>query len=71
MARNSLEHAFLPGTSLWTSVSDAQAVAECAPTATAGVGDTPSASCKAILDASERARTQWELERRFRAFESQ
>lgn len=70
MARNSLEHAFLPGASVWTSVSDATAVAACARTATMGLGDTPNATCKPFLDASERAAMQWELERRFLAFES-
>ena len=70
MARNSLEHAFLPGASVWTSVSDATAVAACARTATMGLGDQPNATCKPFLDASERATMQWELERRFLAFES-
>ncbi len=65
LARNSLEHAFLPGASLWISVLDAQPVADCAP-----IADSPSAGCQAFLTANERARTQWELERRFRAFES-
>jgi adenosine deaminase len=70
MARDSLEHAFLPGASLWTSVADAKVVAGCASTATMGLGDPANASCKAILDASEKAALQWELERRFREFES-
>jgi adenosine deaminase len=70
MARDSLEHAFLPGASVWTSVADAHVVADCASTATMGLGDPPNASCKAFLDANERAATQWELERRFREFES-
>lgn len=70
MARNSLEHAFLPGASMWTSVADATAVADCARTATMGLGDAPNPTCKAFLDASERATMQWELEKRFLAFES-
>ncbi len=70
MARDSLEHAFLPGASLWTSVSDAKAIAACARTATMGLGDKPNATCKPFLDASERGAMQWELERRFLAFES-
>lgn len=69
LARNSLEHAFLPGASLWTSVAMAQPVAACAPTATMGVGDPPNASCQTFLSASERAQAQWELEQRFRTFE--
>jgi adenosine deaminase len=71
MARDSLEHAFLPGASLWSSLAPADPVAACQPTATMGVGETPNASCQAFLDGSERARMQWELERRFRVFESQ
>ena len=32
--------------------------------------EKPSAACKAFLDSSEKATAQWELERRFRAFEA-
>jgi adenosine deaminase len=70
MARNSLEHAFLPGASLWIDVNEPKPVTECARTATMGLGDTPNADCKGFLDQSERARMQWELERKFLAFES-
>lgn len=69
MARDSLEHAFLPGPSLWTSLGTKAVVIDCAPTATVLVGDTPSATCQAFLDGSERAAMQWELEKRFLAFE--
>lgn len=64
MARQSLEHSFLPGASLWSSVTDGTMVAACAP-----LSDPPSATCQSFLDASERARLEWELERRFLAFE--
>ncbi len=64
-ARQSLEHSFLPGESLWASVTDGTRVADCVPLA-----DPPSATCQTFLDANERARVQWELERRFLAFES-
>lgn len=70
ISRNSLEHSFLPGASLWTSVAQAQPVSACAPTEAMGIGDPASATCKQFLDGSERARIQWELERRFRLFES-
>lgn len=70
MARDSLEHSFLPGGSLWSSIETATPASECAPTATMGVGDPPDATCQAFLDKSERAAMQWEMERRFRAFES-
>ncbi len=69
MARNSLEHAFLPGGSLWTSITTKAVVADCAPTATSLVGDPPSVACQTFLDTSERAAMQWELEKRFLAFE--
>jgi adenosine deaminase len=69
IARDSLEHSFLPGPSLWTAVTTAQPVAACAPTDTMGIGDPANTTCQAFLAGSERARTQWELERRFRAFE--
>ncbi len=68
IARQSLEHAFLPGDSLWTAVGTAP-VAPCAPTDTMGVGDPANPTCAEFLGQSERAHMQWELERRFRAFE--
>jgi adenosine deaminase len=71
MARSSLEHAFLPGASVWASLDTVDAVAECATTKEIGLGGTPTAACATFLAASERARMQWELERRFLVFESQ
>jgi adenosine deaminase len=68
LARNSLEHAFLPGPSLWTTIG--QPVAACAATDTMGIGDTPNDGCAAYLATSERAQMQWKLEGRFLAFES-
>jgi adenosine deaminase len=69
IVRASLEHSFLPGPSLWQE-RDAftNLVAECRG-GTAG-DDQPSPSCAAFLKASEKAAQQWELEHRFRAFES-
>lgn len=71
MARDSLEHAFLPGDSLWDSIADVEAVGDCAPTDSMGLGQTPNDACADFLAESERAQAQWELERRFRVFESQ
>ncbi len=68
ISRNSVEHAFLPGASLWTTVGTAP-VAACAATDTMAIGDAPNATCQQYLDASERARMQWELEHRFLVFE--
>jgi adenosine deaminase len=70
IARNSLEHAFLPGASLWVSVAHGQPVADCVATDTMGIGGAPNTTCAAFLASSERAAIQWELEKRFLAFES-
>ncbi|HWY44357.1 MAG TPA: hypothetical protein VNX66_12725 [Candidatus Sulfotelmatobacter sp.] len=69
MARTGLEHAFLPGKSVWerrdtfTSV-----ISECVKD-TPG-SETPSKSCAEFLKANEKAQQQWELEKRFHAFEA-
>lgn len=68
MARQSLEHSFLPGASLWAETRTFRRVAACAsdrPGAT-----KPSASCDKFLAASERAQAQWKLEAEFARFES-
>jgi len=68
MVRTSLEHAFLPGASLWAEPDNfTHAAAGCASD-TPGA-EKPSADCAAFLKASEKAQQQWELERRFHAFE--
>jgi len=71
IARNSLEHAFIAGASLWSIYSSLTPSTECATTATMIPGSTPDATCQAFLDANDRAKLQWELEKRFLAFESQ
>jgi len=67
LARNSLEYSFLSGPSLWTSVSPPLQVPVCASLPD---GDAPSSECATFLTTSARASAQWELERRFRVFES-
>ena len=69
MVRTSVEHTFLPGASLWDA-PDAftRPVAPCAKDVLGKAN--PSSSCAALLKSSERAAQQWELERRFREFES-
>jgi adenosine deaminase len=69
IVRASLEHSFLPGASLWqerdvftTTVPDCRG--------DMATGDQPGASCATFLKASEKATQQWELERRFGAFEA-
>jgi adenosine deaminase len=69
MVRASLEHSFLSGSSLWSAPDGfAHPAAACASSRPGT--DNPSASCAAFLKGSEKARQQWELERRFRLFEA-
>ncbi len=68
-ARTSLEHSFLPGGSLWSAPDDfAHPVTACAASITAK--SQPNAGCARFLLANRRAQLQWELERRFAAFEA-
>ena len=67
-ARQSLEHNFLPGQSLW---ADTKVVFR---KTQACIGDAldeekPSATCEQFLAANERAREQWKLETEFAKFE--
>ena len=66
LSRNSLTYSFLAGDSLWRSASDAQPIAACAGQ---GPDRQPSPACQSFLDASDKARLQWDLERAFHAFE--
>jgi adenosine deaminase len=67
LSRASLEHAFLPGVSLWRAPDDYRAATACAADRP---GDAdPGRRCRALLRRSTKARTQWELERAFRSFE--
>ncbi len=68
LARTGMEHSFLPGKSLWDMEDEfALPVAACR----AGLvgSEKPAGACKKFLDGSEKAAAQWELERRFQAFE--
>jgi len=69
LARTSMEHSFLPGQSLWPFADHFEAPVKACEQDTLGSA-TPSAACKAFLDASEKAAAQWELERRIAAFEA-
>jgi hypothetical protein len=68
MTRQSLEHSFLPGQSLWAETKGSfRPVAAC-------VGDVagkdkPSSGCAKFLEANEHAREQWKLESEFAKFE--
>jgi hypothetical protein len=68
MTRQSVEHSFLPGQSLWTETKAAfRSVSACAADK-AGTAK-PSAGCTKFLEANERAREQWKLELAFADFE--
>ena len=69
MARTGISHTFLPGPSLWAKPDDfTHPVAACANQLLGS--DTPKKSCLDFLKESPHATQQWELEHRFRAFES-
>lgn len=67
MARESLEHSFLPGQSLWKGTKVVQLVPQC--TGNVAGAETPSTACTSFLAANERAREQWKLETEFVKFE--
>jgi adenosine deaminase len=68
MARQSLQHSFLPGESLWVETKVAfRAAAPCAADV-AGASKT-SAACEKFISQNERARMQWKLEEEFAKFE--
>jgi hypothetical protein len=62
IARTSLEHAFLPGPSLWADIASAIPAPACAV--------MTSTECKLWLQGSERARVQARLERQIGEFEA-
>ncbi|WP_438764669.1 adenosine deaminase family protein [Kushneria sp. TE3] len=69
MARNSLEYSFLAGESLWAdgNVGDTQ-VEACQDVA---LENTPEGDCARLIEASDRARLQWQLEQDLVAFEDE
>jgi adenosine deaminase len=69
LARTGMEHNFLTGESLWAAPDEFTTLAGACKGQSAGA-EKPSSGCKALLDGSEKAAAQWELERRFREFEA-
>ena len=68
MTRQSIEHSFLPGDSLWASTKSAfRPVAACS--ADTAIEERPSPACAKFLAANERAWEQWKLETAFARFE--
>jgi adenosine deaminase len=77
MARNSLSYSFLSGESLWPIASVASMYREPAAACRSSVARlandprvSADAACMKFLAASEKAAAQWEMERRFTAFEA-
>lgn len=70
MVRTSIEHAFLPGASLWQSMTPEKLDKPVDVCAGQLGRDTPEGECAKFVAESEKAQQQWELERRFRAFEA-
>lgn len=68
MVRNSINYGFLPGENLWQDHGYQRMNTVCA---TSFAAKQPAAACKSLLANSEKAAMQWELEKRFAAFESQ
>jgi adenosine deaminase len=69
MVRDSLDHAFLPGASLWAAPENFTLAPVCAGEA---IKEQPAtATCKNFLAANERARLEWKEEVEFSRFEAQ
>jgi adenosine deaminase len=70
MARTSIEHAFLPGASLWQRFTPEHLdtpVSACR----GQLGNAePTGACATLIRSSQKAQQEWELERRLHAFEA-
>jgi len=69
LARTGLEHSFLAGDSLWQQRDSFTGVVSACAGQTIGADD-PKEKCVAFLKSSDKAAQQWQLEHRFRVFES-
>jgi adenosine deaminase len=69
MVRDSLDHAFVPGASLWAAPEDFTIAPSCANRRLQS--EPSSASCRELLAGSERARLEWKEEMEFASFEAQ
>jgi adenosine deaminase len=69
MVRDSLDHAFLPGASLWASPENFTLAPACAGEAIKA--EPATAACRDFLTANERARLEWKEEAEFSRFEAQ
>jgi adenosine deaminase len=69
MVRASLEHAFVPGASLWVAMDKFTVVPACAEDVANAAA--PSKACSELLASSEKARLEWQEEAAFSKFETQ
>jgi adenosine deaminase len=70
MVRTGVEHSFLPGDSLWEQPGPWESYTHSRAACRAQLGREPATgACASLLEASEKAKQQFELERRFHAFE--
>jgi adenosine deaminase len=69
MVRDSLEHAFAPGASLWIAPENFTMVSACS--SERPEREPQSAACRNFLASSERARLEWTEETEFSRFEAQ
>ncbi len=70
LVRTGIEHTFLPGQSLWAAPDKFTQPAPACAHDTLG-SDKPTSACSAFLNSSPKAQQQWQLEDRFRQFESE
>ncbi len=68
MVRDSLEHAFVPGASLWAGSENFTVVSACSSERLEA--EPQSAACRSFLAGSERARLEWKEETEFNRFEA-
>ena len=66
LSRNSLQYNFLPGAALFEDTFSGEIAGPCAGEVAGD--DGLSEDCQAFLDRSEKAALQWDLEKRFAAF---
>jgi adenosine deaminase len=70
LSRNSLEYSFLSGASLFADFASLTVAPACADATDTSSTTTPTADCAKYLSGNARAKAEWELERRYRVFES-
>ncbi len=70
LSRNSLEYSFVPGASLYTDFASLTIAPACADATDTTTTTAPTAACASYLAANARAKVEWELERRYRVFET-